>query len=334
MTENNDNLFPFVLISLCLHLVLGYLFLFGSQLYAKKLPQQNIVSVEMISVKDIANIPTKKAQKEKPVENQDAKKSVMQRKILQSTPIVDNQNDSTPIKKENNEPKISPKPQPIKEVSSPRENQALLPDKKIEPEKQKPLKEELKKNNTPIPVVKKEEKKKPKNPVKENKQQVKKNKKIEQQKKVDLDSLLKNLEESSDGNNSKSNKYNRASKTENIDQSTGNYNENLALSIDEITLIRSQIIESWNILAEVKGIEGARIILYIAINQDGSINTVQIKDKICPNLSNASCNSLADSAVRAVYAASPIKNLDISRYNLWKEFNMEFNPEQALGLGM
>ena len=34
----------------------------------------------------------------------------------------------------------------------------------------------------------------------------------------------------------------------------------------------------------------------------------------------------AESAVRAVRQASPIENLPTDRYDIWKEFNMLFNP--------
>lgn len=171
-------------------------------------------------------------------------------------------------------------------------------------------------------------------PVKENKPEpVKENKLVDKKKildQTDLDSLLKNLEQSSEGTKAKT--LNKARPKENLEQydSQGPYDNTLALSITEISLIKQQIEKHWNIPIGVQNIAQAEIYLYIALNPDSSIQEVKIKEAICPNVSGNACNALSDSAVRAVWQASPIRNLDPKRYNIWKEFIFKFTPSKLI----
>lgn len=146
----------------------------------------------------------------------------------------------------------------------------------------------------------------------------------------ELDSLLKNLEQSSEWSNSKTANKARSKEKLGDHESKGPYDDNLSLSISEISLIKQQIEKHWNIPIGVQNIEQARVILYIAFNQDGSITEVTVKEAMCPTIPHNACNALSDSAVRAVWKASPINNLDSKRYNIWKEFNFEFNPSKII----
>ncbi|MDR0329336.1 MAG: energy transducer TonB [Rickettsia sp.] len=158
----------------------------------------------------------------------------------------------------------------------------------------------------------------------ETKEPLEKKKKIPN--KSDLDSLLKNLEQSSEGSNAKSNKQARYKENKETQESKGPYDDTLPLSISEISLIKQQIERVWSKPIGIQNLEQLRVTLYIALNQDGSVKEVKVKETICPNITKIACDALSDSAMRAVWQASPINNLDPQRYNSWKEFNFLFDP--------
>ncbi|WP_342267888.1 cell envelope integrity protein TolA [Candidatus Tisiphia endosymbiont of Empis tessellata] len=189
---------------------------------------------------------------------------------------------------------------------------------------EKPL-EKLLEEKKPV-ETKPIEKKKPaeeKKPV-ETKKPLEKKKKIPN--KSDLDSLLKNLEQSFEGSSAKSNKQARSKENKETQESKGPYDDTLPLSISEISLIKQQIERVWSKPIGIQNLEQLRVTLYIALNQDGSVKEVKVKETICPNITKIACDALSDSAMRAVWQASPINNLDPQRYKSWKEFNFLFDP--------
>jgi flagellar biosynthesis GTPase FlhF len=293
MKNNNDNFFIFLACSIALHLLVIYFFLVGLPSFFNKLPEEQIITFEMLQVSTVANVPNQTKKDEKPIENEEAKK-VQQTK-------------TEPIE----EQKITDKAEKPKEKEAPVQKEAINIKKKEEPEIKK---EPEKKIEDTKPKVLEKDDKKPKD---------KKKKPVN----TDLDSLLKNLEAASEGTNAKLNK--RKSAQGNTDkESKGPFNEDLPLSITEIALIKGQIEKHWNIPVGAENIDQAKIILYIAFHEDGSVKQVQIKDKACPSLSPSICQALADSAVRAVWQASPIENLSKERYSSWKEFNLGFDPSK------
>ncbi|MCC8417709.1 MAG: energy transducer TonB [Rickettsia endosymbiont of Bryobia graminum] len=217
--------------------------------------------------------------------------------------------------------------------------------KKVEQNRPAPKQEEpkLTEEKKPEPKVEQlkpiEEKKPESKPIEEKKPEPKINQKpIEQKKspekkkadKTDLDSLLKNLEQSSEGTNSKSNKQARSKENNEIKESRGPYDDSKSLSISESALIKQQIERQWNVPIGAENIEQVKINLYIAINTDGSIKEVKLDSATCPNISNNICSALSNSAIRAVWQASPIKNLLPDRYETWKEFILTFDPSRML----
>ncbi|MFP3018465.1 MAG: cell envelope integrity protein TolA [Candidatus Tisiphia sp.] len=222
-------------------------------------------------------------------------------------------------------------PNKIKQSEKAIENQDTKKVEQSKPddtEEQKPLEK---------PLEKLLEEKKPledKLPIEEkkviDKKPVETKKPLEKKKKIpnksDLDSLLKNLEQSSEGSSAKSNKQARFKENKETQESKGPYDETLPLSISEISLIKQQIERVWSKPIGIQNLEQLRVTLYIALNQDGSVKEVKVKETICPNITKIACDALSDSAMRAVWQASPINNLDPKRYNSWKEFNFLFDP--------
>lgn len=244
--------------------------------------------------------------------------------------------------------KKSPEEQVIVFEMLPISNQSNVPNKTKQPEKaienQDTKKVEQSKpddteEKSPLekPLEKLLEEKKPvdtkpiekKKPV-EEKKLVETKKPLEKKKKIpnksDLDSLLKNLEQSSEGSSAKSNKQARSKENKETQESKGPYDDTLTLSISEISLIKQQIERVWSKPIGIQNLEQLRVTLYIALNQDGSVKEVKVKETICPNITKIACDALSDSAMRAVWQASPINNLAPQRYNSWKEFNFLFDP--------
>lgn len=320
-TNNKDNFTVFLSCSIALHLLLLYFFLFGIPSLFEKLPEEQIITFEMLPVNDKPNIITQTKQKEAPIENEDAKKSE-QTKPKEEKPkdLPKEEKAKEPeVKKVEEKPKIEEK-KPIEEKKT-EEVKEALPEKKEEIKEEKPKEEEKKQVEE---VKKTEEKKEEKKPIEKPKE-----KKKQESKTDELDSLLKNLEQSSEGDNVKSNKHKRSEQVDNKKEAKGVYTEGLPLSDSESSLIKRQIERHWNnIPAGARGNSKVKIILSITLDKAGNVEQAKVKEKICPNISASVCEALADSAVRAVWKASPIENLDPARFNHWKEINFNFDPSR------
>lgn len=317
MKNNNDTFSIALICSIALHLLIIYFFIFGLPSLFEKLPEEQVIVFEMLPINDKPNVPTKIKQSEKAIENDDAKK------VEQSKPKI--QEEAKPIEKEEpiikeEKPALPPKPieppKPLEEKKAEPIEPKVVEQKEIVKEKPKTEAQEKKKEDTP-------EKKKEVAPAKKPAEKKKK----APYNKSDLDSLLKNLEQSSEGTNVKSNKQARSEQNNELQESKGPYDDRLSLSTSETALIRQQIEKRWNIPIGAENIDQARVTLYIALNQDGSVKDVRIMNTICPNISASTCSALSDSALRAVWQASPLQGLDPKRYNTWKEFNFGFSPK-------
>lgn len=299
--QSRDNFTVFLSCSIALHLFLLYFFLFGMPSLFEKLPEEQTITFEMLTVTDKSNIITETKQKEAPVENEDAKKSEQTKPKEEEPQVLPKEEKVKEQEKVEEKPVEEPKPEEIKEA---------LPEKK----------EEIKEKETKqIEEVKKPEEKK------EKPKEVKK----EKPKPNELDSLLKNLEQSSEGDNIKSNKHKRSKKVDNEKEAKGVYTEGLPLSDSESSLIKRQIERHWsNIPAGARGNNKARVVISITLDKGGNVEQVKVKEKKCSDIPASVCEALADSAIRAVWQASPIENLDPARFNHWKEINFNFDPSR------
>ncbi len=316
-TSNKDNFTVFLICSIALHLLLLYFFLFGMPSLFEKLPEEQIITFEMLPVSEKANIITQTKQQEAPIENEDSTQAE-QTKPKEEMPKEDKVKEAE-IKKVEEKPKIEEKK--LIEEKKPEEVKEALPEKKGEIKEEKPKEEEKKQ----IEAVKKtEEKKEEKKPIEKLKEKKKQELKIDE-----LDSLLKNLEQSSEGDNVKSNKHKRSEQVDNQKEAKRVYTEGLPLSDSESSLIKRKIESHWNnIPAGTRGNSKVKVIISIILDKSGNVEQAQVKGKICPNISVSVCEALVDSAVRAVWKASPIENLDPARFNHWKEINFNFDPSR------
>ncbi|AJQ51685.1 energy transducer TonB [Rickettsia conorii subsp. raoultii] len=319
--QNKDNFTVFLSFSVVLHLLLVYFFLFGMPSLFEKLPEEQTITFEMLPVSDKSNIITQTKQKKAPIENEDAKKSEQSKpKEEEPQDLPKEEKAKEPEAKTMEEkPKIEEK-KPIEEPKS-EEAKEALPEKKEEVKEEKPKEEEKKQAEE---KKKPEEKKEEKKPAEKPKEVKKKEPKTDE-----LDSLLKNLEQSSEGDNVKSNKHQRSKKADNAKDAKGVYTDGLPLSDIETSLIKRQIERHWsNVPAGVRGNNKVKVIISITLDKAGNVEQAKVNEKICPNIPASVCEALADNAIRAVWQASPIENLDSARFNHWKEINFSFDPSK------
>ncbi|MFK8040164.1 MAG: cell envelope integrity protein TolA [Rickettsiaceae bacterium] len=161
---------------------------------------------------------------------------------------------------------------------------------------------------------------------------VEKKKSVDTNNKVEdtaLDSLLKNLEKSSQGENNKSKEIATTQSQDDV-FSRGKYNDALPISQRERDIIERRISENWNIPVGVKGIEQIQITLFLQLKENGDIKNVELVDLICKDVSKSNCDMVANSAIRAVKKASHIDNLSLERYEYWKELYLNFNLQSVL----
>ena len=97
-----------------------------------------------------------------------------------------------------------------------------------------------------------------------------------------------------------------------------------SLSKDEKTLIMSQVEEKWiPVVGDPKNVE---VKISLELETDGTVIKAEVTRIICLLGDEKICQLVAESAKRAVKNASPIKNLQPDRYDLWKKFDIDFYP--------
>lgn len=191
--------------------------------------------------------------------------------------------------------------------------------KKQDPLQKKPIekKENPKKEKEVIPT--KEKAKPKKTPPKKTE--------VQKQEEDPMDSILKNLEKESKGTEAKTPTKSQESKELSNKTARGaEYNEDSPLSITEKLLIKGIIEKNWRPPVGLENLSEVRVLLHMTLEKSGEINNVIVKSIICPLNSDNTCNLTAESAIRAVRQSSPIENLPLDRYDVWKEFDLIFDP--------
>jgi outer membrane biosynthesis protein TonB len=275
-----------LIISLVLHLVFVVIFVYGiPTLFKKPAEEHQVITFEMLTVSDIVNVRNQDIKKPEPKEVQESKKI---------------EKSATKNKEEVKETKETP----TEKTETSKKESEILPEKKEEKkEKVAPKKEEPQKKVTPP----KKEKELPKKPIKKQEDVI--------------DSILQNLEKESDGEKTKSLNRTTSSQQNEGKFARGNHDEDSPLSITERMLIKQQINENWN---KPAGIENIKVTLSLKLDKDGTVIEVKIKDS--PSTGNKQLQDLVnEGALRAAKKASPIKNLRPDRYDVWKEFDLNFD---------
>jgi outer membrane biosynthesis protein TonB len=288
-------------LSIFLHVILMGIFLFGVPSFFDKLPEEEAITFEILPLSAIVNVKN-------------------ETKSTEVAPEVEKSRDvkKTDIKKE-------PKPTHPQEVE--KEEPKPTPPQEVEKQEPKPVPEEKIEEK-----ITKEAQKEKAQKEKAQKEKAQKEKAVVEKKTTpkpeddSIDSILKNLEKDSKGDDAKASKKNVASLKKSKNNSKGDYNDEYPLSITEKLLIKNQIRKHWREPAGATNLEAIKIILHISIEKSGIIDSVVVKSIICPLSSNEMCNLIEESTLRAIKKASPLQNLSLDRYDVWKEFDIEFIP--------
>ena len=313
-----------LVISLVLHLIFIGVFIYGLPSIFKKAPEEpDVITFEILQVSDITNV---RDQGVKTPEPKEIKKSQKIEKSAASPKENLEQKEETPKQEE---------PKPVEKKPETPKEEKITPSKEAEIVPEKKKEEETPKQEEPKPVEKKpetpkeEDKKKPAPIKKEVKQpQPKKEettKKAPKKQEDVIDSLLANLEKESEGTEQRSpNRTPPSPPNEGKFAKGNNADEESPLSISEKMVIRRQIEDNWTQIAG--NLENIKKTLSLELDIKGIVTKAKIKNVICPLGSDQICSLVAETAERAARKASPIKNLDPTRYNVWKKFDLDFYP--------
>ncbi|MGI4775853.1 MAG: cell envelope integrity protein TolA [Janthinobacterium lividum] len=318
--KNSDNIYPYLIFSIILHLLVIYLFFFGIPHLQRNniADHEQIITFEMLTVSDTSNVKNQQKQLGQPVQNEQAKKVQETPSIISKEKAVDileekktNDHSDELVDLENKKPEV-------KNIEDQKSESKLKPDtiskiNKIAVENRENAKQENLEDIKPRPKEVAKLEKKASKPTVPNSS--------------DLDYLLKTLEKSSDGKEVKSDKYSR-SDSANKKESKGQFNAMLSLSISEQNLIKNQIQKHWNIPAAAQNLDEVVVTIKIKLNKTGEVLEAEIVEKSCKNISPSICQILANSTERAVWQASPIVNLIADNYDKWKEVNLSFYPKE------
>ena len=277
-----------VILSVLLHIILIGAFFFGVPSLFERLPEEkDVLTFEILPISEIANV---KTETKVATKKKEAKKS---KQVKKQAPKK-----STP--KQKSKPTSTPKKKIEKKVKNiPAKKKAASPPKKVKEKKKEPQK--------PQPTPKKKE--------------------ITKKDEDAIDSILKNLEKDSEGNEVKTSTTSTAEKQQGKKYSRGaEYDEDSPLSITEKMLVKGQIEKNWRPPAGADNLDEVRVVLHMTLEKNGEVKDVVVTKIICPINSSITCKLTAESAIRAVRKASPLENLLPERYDTWKEFNLIFDP--------
>jgi hypothetical protein len=100
------------------------------------------------------------------------------------------------------------------------------------------------------------------------------------------------------------------------------------LTLSEIDMIRAQIERFWNVDPGKAGALEMQIVIKVSFNSDGTVRRADIVDQ-GRMARDPAFRSLAESALRAVFMASPIK-APPKKFDVWRDVSLTFSPKDRL----
>lgn len=100
------------------------------------------------------------------------------------------------------------------------------------------------------------------------------------------------------------------------------------LTLSEMDMIRAQIEKHWNVDPGKAGAQDMVIEITVSLNSDGTVRAARIVDQSRMS-GDPAFRSLAESALRAVFMASPIQAPQ-KKYDTWREVRLFFRPQDRL----
>ena len=146
----------------------------------------------------------------------------------------------------------------------------------------------------------------------------------------DFAALLNQLKQEAKTDNSKDAK-DKTNTEENKTKSEAAYDDSMPLSLSEKDSIRSQFIPCWNMPAGSKDAASLAVRVKVELQADGTVlRAFYAPDQAGRYNSDSFFRAAADSAVRAAYKCSPLKNLPPDKYGSWRNMELNFDPSEML----
>lgn len=118
---------------------------------------------------------------------------------------------------------------------------------------------------------------------------------------------------------------NQAKKTSGKDKVKEDFKNVPPISSQEEMEIKNQIYPKWSIPAGIKNVENYFVDVYVALAEDGAVTTA----KVISALNSTEAKIIAESAVRAVLLASPLKFKNTKKAGI-RNFILRFDLKEAL----
>lgn len=314
-------------ISTLLHLAL-LVWLFVT-LPSTKIQSTESVPVDVISADELSHIMagSKNGQKS------DAPKPIVDKVAEQTTPVKD------PVQKVSDKPEIVPTasapPPPAPPEQKPEKTEAKP--EKAEPQPQKAEAKPEKAEPQPDPIaeaIKREEAKK-KEEAKKLAEQKKREeakrreeaRKREQQQKFDTASIENRLSALVDHRTPQR----QAATGANLNQvATLGAAEGhaMTLSLSELDMLRRRLADCWHVPVGVQRARDLIVTVHIQLRRDGSL---QAQPQVINTSMHPAFRVASESAVRAVQECAPFTFLPVSKYEVWQDITLDFNPEEMFG---
>jgi len=118
---------------------------------------------------------------------------------------------------------------------------------------------------------------------------------------------------------------------ENKTKSDAPYDASKPMSISERDAIRSQFIPCWHAPIGAKDAASLAVRVKVELIESGEVKTaVLAPDQQGRYNSDPYFRAAADSAVRAVFKCSPLKNLPADKFGTWQNMEINFDPKDML----
>jgi outer membrane biosynthesis protein TonB len=206
-------------------------------------------------------------------------------------------------------------PAPEETEAAPPPEEAEAPPPELEPEKAKPLPEMPKQAEAdtapPVKPVAPKAKPKPEAPKKDQ---------------FDVDSVLALLDK-------RAPKSAPPANAQVVDKTMKGIGAQNASTMDINDALRNQMYKCWNIPAGSPNPEKLIVSVRVYLTREGKLAR---PPELAPQ-SRAAASSdpymraASEAALRAVNVCEPYRNLPLDKYDVWREFSMEFDPSKAVG---
>ena len=325
-----DNKFKLsIYCSLFLHILFLVMLYVGTPSFYEEYKQEpQLVSFEMLPASTVMNLPQMINPELKKAEKKTNPKTA-KKKAPKEVKKAETEQKPEPKTEQKSEAKSEPvtKSEPVKEKKSEQENIQKVPVKpKVEEDKP------IEKKDKPKNKTQEKLKDKPKNRTEKSTEANSKSK-----------TLRKSLEEpeaskvspfdaldSEDDNEQEDIKLTKDIIDEKNFSTSQLYDEFNPLSITETMLIRRQIEQHWSPPVGLDSASGVRVMISLKLTKAAGIKRLEVKNVICPKGDIGVCRLVAESTLRAVRKAMPIKGLSVDRYDIWGEFDLLFDPQDLL----